>query len=579
LKGALAGAFQAALQRDVDSIDDDDARRVFLQQTLAFDAFGLGFSSLRGRFALPLYALLGMAAVILLIACANAASLLLARSDARRRELAIRLAIGAGRGRIIRQLVTEGALLVTAACAVGLLFANWAGDVLVRRALATSGPPPFSATVDLPVLIFTAGMAVAAVLLFAIAPALRSTPADLAQALRATAPNIRAAMSLQRLLIVMQIALSVAVLAGAGLLVSSLRNYLRVDLGFDAEHVLSAWISPRANGIVPGRLNAVYRDLVAAAESVPGVRSASVATCGLVVNCENASNVLIDGYEPLASEQIHLQENEVGPRYFDTVGMRIVEGRGFTERDSLTSPKVAVVNRATVRRYFHGQSPIGSAISDGRGRFEIVGVVDDARVNRVQEQAPPMAFYPIAQMQGFAGTVDVRATSDPGALAATIRRTLSAVDPRLPVDRVTLVSRQVELNLTQQRLVAELASLFGILAIGLTALGLFALLSYIVSRRTSELGLRIALGASRSRVSWTVIRDVLAMTAIGLAVGIPATLAIARTLGGLLYGVTPTDPATVLSATAIIVIAAATAAFIPVWRASHVDPIIALRAE
>jgi predicted permease len=378
-------------------------------------------------------------------------------------------------------------------------------------------------------------------------------------------------MSAQKVLIAAQLALSLILMVTAGLLVGTLQNYLHIDLGFEPEHVMSVWITPRASGFQRDRLSQLYRDLVASVEGVPGVRSASVAVCGLVVGCDDSSGVDIDGYDLKPGERISLQENQIGLHYFNTVGMRLVEGREFNARDTEGSQQVAIVNRAMVRRYFGGQSPIGRRFGDDRGRFEVVGVVEDARVNRVQDTAKPMAFYPLDQMMRYVGTLEVRAAGDPQAMSSEVRRAVAEVDRGLPIDRITMLSRQIELNLSQERLVAQLASFFGLLALGLACVGLCGVMSYLVSRRTTEFGIRLALGASSTRLGRSVMYDTLLLTAIGLAVGVPAILAVSRVLAGLLFGITPTDPLTIIGASLILVLVAIVAALIPAWRASRVD--------
>jgi predicted permease len=583
LQQALGSVFNRLLAEDAESIRDPNTRKLFLQQTLTFEEFGRGLSNLRGRFGPPLYALLGMAVLILLVACANAANLQLARAEVRRREIAIRLSIGASRGRVTRQLLTESALLVGAAVAMGLLVARWAGNALIRTALATTGPLPFEVTVTPRVLVFTSAAAVATVVIFGLVPACLATRVDLASALR-TPAGAHLRVRVQRLLLVAQVALSLVLVVAAGLLVQTVRNYLQIDLGFDREHVMSVFVTPRAGGITSqDELASVYDNLVAAAIAVPGVQSASVTVCALAVNCQATSGMnLIEGYNPRPGERMPVQMNIASPGYFETVGMRLTQGRNIDARDTAASPAVVIVNRALVRRYFQNRDPIGRRLDDGRGPTVIVGVVEDARINRVQDPAPPMAWYPLAQTMQFASVgavVEVRAAGDPRAVASDVQRALAAVDPRVPIDRVTMLSRQIELNLTQETLVARLAAVFGGLALALVCFGLFSVMSYVVSKRKVEFGIRMALGATSGRIGRAVLYQSLLLTGFGLAAGVPLAIAASRTIGGLLFGVAATNVVTMAAACLAILAAASAAGFVPAARAARVDPMTALRAE
>jgi len=480
---------------------------------------------------------------------------------------------------VIRQLLTESALLVIVSMVCSVVFTAWTGDLLVRLALGTTGPVPFTTHLDGRVLAFTLTVAAFTLLVFGMVPAVRTTHVELGTALKTVLTRGGSRMSLQHCLVVTQVALSLGLLVVAGLLVGTLRNYLHLNLGFAPEHVVSVGISPRASGYGPDRLGTLYRTLVERIQAVPGVHSASVAVCGLAVGCNNTSSgVDIEGYQPLSGERVRLQENEIGLNYFSTVGMRLIEGREFTERDDEHSPKVAVVNQAMVRQYFQGRSPVGRRFGDGRGRFEIVGVVEDARVNRVQQSATPMAFYPIEQLRMYpAAILEVRVVGDPRAMSAEIGRAVAAAG--LPVDRLSTLSRQVELNLTQERLVTRLASFFGAVALGLACVGVFGVMSYLVSRRRSEFGIRLALGVTRTRLGVSVLHHTLGLVAVGLAGGVPIALGLSRLLAALLFGITATDSLTIVAAAVLLAFAATGAGLIPAWRAASVDPVVALRSE
>jgi predicted permease len=577
---ALEAAFAAAVATQAEGIDDPDRRARRLKQRLILEPFGGGFSNLRTRFATPLFALFGMTALILLIACANTANLMLARAATMQREVAIRLSIGASRGRLIRQFLTESLLLVAMATVVGLFFAGWAGDLLVRQATGVTGAAPFAVAVDGRVIAFTVAAAVVTVLLFGLAPAFRTTNLQVGTALRISAARgASVPPRLQKVLVAAQVALSLVLLAGAGLFIRTLQNYAHVSLGFSHEQVLSVRLDPQAAGYSSARLSALYRDLVARVESIPGVSSASVAECALAIGCQNIGGVTVEGYQPAPDERVNAQENRVSPNYFATTGMRLVAGRQFDSRDREDTAKVAIVNRAMAERYFRNGAAVGRRFGYGRLDTEVVGVVENARVNRVQEPARPMAFFPMAQEITPARTLDVRAVGDPRSIAAEVRRAVVEVDKGLPIGSVTLLSDQVAAGLRQERLIAGLTSIFGILALGLASVGLFGVMSYAVSRRTTEFGIRMALGAQQSRVLRSVFRESVTVVAYGLVAGIPVTLIVSSFLSSLLFDVSPNDPMIVSVAALLLAAVAAVASLLPAWRASRVDPMVALRCE
>jgi predicted permease len=577
--GRTAAALKAAYERRLDErVTDPVIRNRLRQQGIVLQPFSRGFSNLRGNFAMPLYALFGMAAIILLIACANAANLLLARASARRREIAVRLSMGASRSRLVRQLLTESALLAAVSCALGLLMAGWAADLLVQRAIG--GAAPFAVDVNARVVLFAVGAALLTVLLTGLAPALRSTAAKSGLALHLASARIAPAQPrLQKFLVAAQVALSLVLVVAAGLFVQTLRNYSRVNLGFSQEHVVTAPLNLVSAGYPRERMSELSRALVERLESIPGVVSASTAMCGMVAGCRASSDIVVEGYQPSAGEIVQVQENRVSLEYFTTTGMRIVEGRAFDSGDRENTRRVAIVNRAMARRFFNGQSPIGRRFGYARPPdIEIVGVVDDARVNRVQQAPVPMAFYPMAQGPD-PQVVDVRTAGDPRDVVAEVRRAISDVLPDVPSGGITLLSDQIANSLNQERLIAGLTSIFGVLALGLASLGLFGVMSYAVTQRTAEFGVRLALGASRTRVLSAVLRESLMIVGIGVAAGVPAVFATARLLVALLFGVSGTDLTTLAAAVVTLTAIAGVASAAPAWRASRVEPIVALRHE
>ena len=577
-RAALTGVYLRSLGTLAKSFEAD-SRRYLLERTVTLDPFAQGFSNVRQRFAPPLTAMMALVALVLLIACANTANLLMARAEGRRREIVVRLSIGASRGRLIQQLLTESLLLVAIAAALGLVLAQWASEQLVRLALGVVGPTPLLTGVDYRVLAFTIGLSVATGLLFGLAPAFRATSTRFGAGTANTRAWLgRLPFSSAKLLVAAQVALSLLVVFAAALFARSLRNLAKIELGFDREHVLTVWIEPRSAGYDATKLPALYRRLVERTEAIPGVRSAVVSMCGLAVECRSIDGgVKISGYEPAHNEETRIQFSFVGPNYFSTVGMRLVDGRDFEPADRGT--QVAVVNQAMVRQYFANRDPIGQRFGEHALLTEIVGVVRDARVNRVREDAIPMAYYPLNGNLVYASTLEVRAIGDPNSIAADVRKALQKVAPDLPVDRITPLSLQVDRSLNPERMGSVVTAAFGILALGLACFGLYGVMSYAVSRRTSEIGVRMALGARPQNVLWIVLREALGLIALGLAVGLPIVIVASRFIASLLYGLQPNDSATLAGTVMILTTVAVFAAIWPAWRASRVSPLAALRHE
>jgi predicted permease len=525
---------------------------------------------------------MAMVGLLLLIACANTANLLLARATNRQREMAVRLSIGASRGRVITQLLVESLLLAGLAAIVGLALAPLASELLVRMTIGVdSGPLPFPVGIDRRVLLFTVAIALVTGLLFGFAPAWRATDLSLADALKAGGRGTRtgARMNLSKALVIAQVALSLLLAAGAGLFARSLGNLVAVPLGYQP-HVLWVAINPSAGGYTLEQLPSLYRTIIERAEALPGVESATIAMCGLMTGCRSAADGLsIEGYTAQPGEQVVLQENRVEADYFSTVGMTIVAGRGFAPADSLNGLRIAVINEAAARRYFKDRDPIGQRFGYDKPDTEIVGLVRDARVNTVREAPVPMAFHPLDATPSYVGSMHVRATGDPESIAASLRKALQEAAPQLPVDRIVPIATLAAATLRQERLIARLTTVLGLLALALACLGIYGVMSYAVKQRTAELGIRFALGAPRPRVLWMVFRESLLLTAAGVAIGLPLLMAASRAVGGLLFNVAATDPFIIGGAMAVLLIVGASSSYLPSWRASRVDPLTALRQE
>jgi predicted permease len=578
---ALQGVFQQWLEGHASQVNGIN-RRLFLQQRLILDPLTRGYSNLRGQIEAPLYALAGMVALVLLIACANAANLMLSRGASRQREIAVRLSIGASRQRVIRQLLTESFFLVGIAATAGLTAAYLSSSLLVRAALGVSaGGSSIVARLDWRVLSFTLAASILTALLCGLTPAFRATEIELDAAAKFGARGISAGSrsNLQRFLVAAQIAFVFVLLVTAAWFSGSLRYLARLNLGYDQDQVVSVWVRPELAGYPQEQLPALHRRLVESLEALPGVQSAVYAMCGLASGCRTSSSVTVAGYQPAAGEDTQIQENRVGPHYFSTVGMRLLAGRDFTEQDRDKAPLVAIVNQAAVRRYFHDGNAIGRKFGYGKPSVEIVGIVADARINSEREPAPPMAFYPLAQGTVYGGCVEARVAGDAAARIRDIREAVMKADPNLPIDSIRTVRDQVSGNLRRDRLIVWLASVFGALALSLACFGIYGTMSYAVARRTNEIGIRMALGAVPECVFRLVFGESLALLGLGLIVGTPLVMAASRPASRVIIGVDVSDPLIPALAVLVVTLTTALAAYVPARRASRVDPMVALRYE
>jgi len=582
-RARLNGAFQQELTR-VAGLYGDDAirRRSVLAQHLVLEPCGRGFSYLRKDFSKPLIALLAMVGLVLLIACANVANLLLARASGRRQEIAVRLSIGAGRGRLVRQLFTESAVLALLGALAGVLLAKGVTTLLVDEVFGNSGVTRVTVTPDLRVAGFTLLLTLATTLLFGLLPAIRATRVELSTAMklggRGTHGSARSGG--MRLLVSSQIALSLVLLVASGLFARSFQQLLNENRGFDRENVIAVYVNPKSAGYTEEQLPALYRGLVDRIDAVPGVRSAAVTENGLAGGSKSISAIEIAGYQKRPDEEIQFQVDNVGLNYFGTVGIRLLEGRDFSWRDDVHAPKVAIVNEAVARRYFPGRSAVGQRFGDNPADVQIVGVVADSLVNDVHEPVPLMAWYPIAQHpSSYAGAIMVRAAGDPRAIAGQLHKAMAEAASGLPVRRMRTLEEQIRTNLVEDRLMVQLTLAFGALALLLAAVGLYGVMSYSVARRTSEFGLRMALGAERRAVLRMMLRESALVVAIGLACGIPLMFGGVRLISSMLFGVSGADPLTVAAAIVILLTVALVSAILPALRAARVDPMVALRYE
>ncbi len=548
---------------------------------------GRGFAPQRESLGAPLVVLGVVVGLVLLVACGNVAMLLLARAASDRKSLAVRLAIGASRGRVMRQFLAEGLLLSALAGAAGFVAGVWVTRLLI--ALAQSGRAPFNLDVhpDARMLAITMATSVGTAVFVGLVPAIRATGLQLTSVLtesRATSADVAGVrLNGGRALVVTQVAISMALLIAAGLFARTLRNLESQDVGFGRDNVWMFWMAP----IEAGRQGASLATLFGAAQDrvsvIPGVVSASPSTDCVMSGFIGLRSVSVAGRTPAADEDVNAQWNLVGPRFFGTMGMRLVAGRDFNPLDTDTSARVAVVNQTMAQHFFGDADPIGRTFGFGRDLaqpIEIVGVVADAKYYYARDPKVPMVFLPYRQdvTHIFRMCLAVRLTDSSPATIDRIRGELRAIDPGVPLRLVNTTDDQLSRSLAEERLTAWLAGSFSLLALLLACMGLFGVMSYMVARRTREIGVRIALGESRGGILRRVLRESLTLVGVGLIPGAIAAVIGGRFVQTLLFGVTPADPATMVEAALALASVAVLAAVIPARRAASVDPTVALRA-
>jgi predicted permease len=588
-EAAINITYRGQLQQDVELLRQPKpdflarfkAKKVILRE----GQYGRG--SLRDETRRPMLLLMGITALVLTIACANVANLLLARGAARTREVAVRLALGASRGQLIRQLLTESCVLAVAGGALGLVGAWW-----TVRALLASLPPSRGLTgflsdrPDRRVMLFSLALSMATGIVFGLFPALQATKADLVSSLKSQAGQASATASANRFrksLVTAQMAISLLLLISAGLFGKTLLNLSSVDLGIRTDHLVTFSLLPKLNKYTDQAIAALHEQLTGRLAAIPGVTLVSSAQVPVIANNTSSQSITIEGYTPPSDDGAGSDYNLIGAGFFRTIGMPLIGGREFTPSDNLAAPKVAIVNEAFVRQFFQKQNPIGRHLARGNNSkpdMEIIGVVKDAKYADMKEPPPPVFYTPIVQATrwNFVNFY-VRTALDPEHVAPQVRRAVSSLDANLPIRQLKTMEAQIEENMFAERMLSTLTTAFASLATLLAAVGLYGVLAYNVARRTREIGIRMALGAGAAQVRCLVVREVAVMLAIGTLAGAAAAAAAGKFVQSFLFGMKPLDAVVYGLAAGLLWLIAMGAAYMPVRRASSVDPMVALRYE
>jgi predicted permease len=582
--------WQSVLGAITDARLPPDRRAWFLSRQTRLISARTGFSPIRNQFQEPLWMLFGLVGLMLAVSCGSASNLLLARGAARRREIAVRLAIGATRARLVRQMLTEAFIWNVLGAAAGVLLAVWGEDLLVRMMMTAAEPITLDVHPGWRVVAFVSAVTLATTTVSALLPALRATRVDADGELKSHGALGRAVLrrwSFGKALVAIQVSLTMLLLTGAALFARSLQEILNQNVGFNSNGLIVLSTDPLAAGYDGPRLLQFYESLLERLRHHPSIEGASLSRYAPIAADGGSwtQTIGVDGAPPLRDPSRQVYFNGVSPDYLRTVGIHLVKGRDFTGRDTATSRPVVIVNESLVRQLFDGADPIGRRLTLGlnpsRRDLEIVGVVRDSKYQRLQEPTHSIAYLPCAQLAEFrAGSNLVAEIRGAGGrdVRTAISRELRALDGVVPY-RVETVDDRVADSLVKERVLAVLAGALGMAALVLACAAVYGLLAHSVSRQTNEIGLRLAFGASRGGVLWTVLRESLAVASIGVASAIPIAIALGRFIRTLLFGVTPLDPPSFIGAALLLLLVAATAALAPARRAAAVDPVCALKAE
>jgi predicted permease len=585
---ALRGFWPQVLEVTTNPGMPADRRAIYLGRATSLESARNGFSRVRNQFERPLWLLFALVGLLLTVACASAANLLLARGVARQREIAVRLAIGAGRGRLVRQMLTESLVWTALASGAGLLLAFWGAGVLVSLMSTPQEPIVLDEAVSPRIFVFTATLALLTAAVCSLGPAFFATRLDPVSRLKSTGQvdgALLARRSAGRLLVAVQLAVTVVLVFGAALFVRSLTAVLSQDAGFERDTVIVVATDAEAAGYDGERLGHFYGQLRDRLSAIPGVRSASLSQYPPISDEDGAwtQSIAVDGM-PVPSQpgRSSVYFNAISPGFFHTIGMPLVRGRDFADGDHASAPRVAIVNESLARRFFPGQEPLGRLITIGRNAarqdLQIVGLVRDAKYQRLQEQPRSIAYLPWAQHPPENLFAEVHTSGGIANVVGRVRQEVRGLDATVPV-RIQTVSDRIRDSLATERVLALLGSALGLAALVLACAALYGLIAYAVSRRNREIGVRLALGATRADVFRTVISDTLRLTAVGAAAGLGASLVLGRAAGRLLFQVAPTDPVALAVAGGAMLVVACSAGLLPARRAARVDPVVALRCD
>src|SRR5690348_602907 len=591
-KTAIQFEFQQLLQAQAAGMSPHDKQQ-YMNQHLAPVEGSHGASTLRSDFGKPLEILMAVVGMILLIACVNIANLLLARSAARQKEIAVRVALGAGGLRLFRQMITESLLLAAIGGAAGLLFAQWADTALLRMVSAGAGELPLDLHPSGRILAFTFFVSVLTGILFGLAPAFRAMRVDLNSILKAASRGATASSSrpgrvpVGKVLVIAQVALSLLLLVVAGLFVRSFRNLSEVQLGYDRGHIIQFSSDAIAYGYQRPEIGPLYRGMLARLSVIPGVRSVSLSDNGLLADTDSQTPFTLEG-EAKARDGEEARWDIVGPNFFSTAGIPILEGREITAQDSGNGQRVGLINQTFARKFFANSNPIGRRVilHDSAGDhfdFVIVGVAADSKHESVREKPFQRCylpfFNPFQPVWPTRATFIIRTAGQPSTVTAAIRSAVKDSAPNLPSPILQTMTQRLGNSLSSDRMVTELSGAFGVLAIILVCIGLYGIMAYAVSGRTNEIGIRMALGAQRNDVLWMILRESLLLVCVGVVIGVPVIFAAGKWIASLLFSVKPADPLTLALASLLMFVVGFLACYIPARRAMRVDPIVALRYE
>jgi putative ABC transport system permease protein len=564
-----------------------DAQKYHLNRRFDLLPGAAGYSSIRRDYTAALYALMAAVGVVLLIACANVANLLISRAAARRKEIAIRMAIGAGRGRLIRQLLTESLLLSSMGAVLGVLFAEWASRMLVRFLDTSNSTVVLDLSIDIRVLAFTMEVAVATGMLFGLAPAWQGVHVAPHSAMKANARGVvesQARFGLGKMLVMVQVALSLVLLVGAGLMLKTFAKLATLDTGFDKNQVLLIRVDPRYASVPLDRRLPLYQELQQRLGAIPGVRSASFADITPVSGSDSNQIVHVEGYVPKSRKDMVVWINSISPGFFASMETPFIAGRDFNEHDTLHAPLVAVINESMARKFFGSPlSAVGKTFRNGwneiSGPIQIIGVVKDTKYTSLRAEGEAIAYYPLSQLppMRWANFV-LRANGPAASLIPGVKAAVDEVNHDITLQFRTL-ALQVDESLGRERLLATLSGFFGALALALAVIGLYGVMSYNVARRRNEIGIRMALGAEQARVLRMVLGEVAILIVAGLALGLAAAVSSTRLLASFLYRLEPNDPTTLVTACVVLAVSAVVAGLLPARRAAKLDPMTALREE